>query len=248
MTSNKQISLFGEDILMFYRADSRANRSALQESEEAQRITVTSGLKCLEQLERLPQIGLWAKTFVGLLVGTGGWYSTRCALTWKLLGTKSCRYYCQLVASMPPTAEKEYGLLPTVQTQGLKRCNAEGMNEFMPLTMLPTPTAIDSGSGRVNKSLSSGAKERPTIALMAKKGLLPTPTATGYNGSVSPEKLIRKDGKLRSDTLRNLPGVMGLHKAEDGSTFQLNPQFVAEMMGFPPDWTVLPFQSGESSR
>jgi hypothetical protein len=27
---------------------------------------------------------------------------------------------------------------------------------------------------------------------------------------------------------------------------QLNPLFVAEMMGFPPDWTILPFQSGET--
>lgn len=30
-----------------------------------------------------------------------------------------------------------------------------------------------------------------------------------------------------------------------GGTSQLNPLFVAEMMGFPPDWTVLPFQSGD---
>ncbi len=30
-----------------------------------------------------------------------------------------------------------------------------------------------------------------------------------------------------------------------GSGFQLNPQFVGEMMGFPPDWTELPFLNGE---
>jgi len=28
-------------------------------------------------------------------------------------------------------------------------------------------------------------------------------------------------------------------------TSQLNPRFVAEMMGFPPNWTELPFQNGE---
>ena len=28
---------------------------------------------------------------------------------------------------------------------------------------------------------------------------------------------------------------------------QLNPRFVAEMMGFPVNWTELPFQSGEQS-
>jgi site-specific DNA-cytosine methylase len=31
-----------------------------------------------------------------------------------------------------------------------------------------------------------------------------------------------------------------------GKTSQLNPRFVLEMMGFPPDWTELPFQNGET--
>lgn len=32
-----------------------------------------------------------------------------------------------------------------------------------------------------------------------------------------------------------------------GGNFRLNPQFVLEMMGFPPDWTLAPFlsQNGE---
>jgi hypothetical protein len=29
---------------------------------------------------------------------------------------------------------------------------------------------------------------------------------------------------------------------------QLNPRFVAEMMGFPPNWTELPFLSGETNQ
>jgi hypothetical protein len=29
-----------------------------------------------------------------------------------------------------------------------------------------------------------------------------------------------------------------------GTDSQLNPLFVAEMMGFPTDWTILPFQNG----
>ena len=44
--------------------------------------------------------------------------------------------------------------------------------------LLPTPTSIDNGSGRINKSLSPNAKKRPTIALAAKMGLLPTPMST----------------------------------------------------------------------
>ena len=35
--------------------------------------------------------------------------------------------------------------------------------------------------------------------------------------------------------------------AQTGRSFQLNPLFVAEMMGFPVNWTVLPFLPGGSS-
>lgn len=46
----------------------------------------------------------------------------------------------------------------------------------------PAPVAIDAGSGRINKSLGPNAKERPTLALMAKRSLWPTPTVCGnYN-------------------------------------------------------------------
>ena len=44
-------------------------------------------------------------------------------------------------SSEHPTAGTGFGLLPTVQTQGLKHCNAEGKTEFMPLKLLPTPRA-----------------------------------------------------------------------------------------------------------
>jgi hypothetical protein len=62
-----------------------------------------------------------------------------------------------------------HGLLPTAQTQGLKMCE-NGKTKFYPVGMLPTPTAIDSGSGRVNKSLSAGAKARPTLAMKYRDG------------------------------------------------------------------------------
>jgi hypothetical protein len=42
---------------------------------------------------------------------------------------------------------------------------------------LPTPVATDAGSGRFNTSV--GGKPRPTLALMARKDLLPTPTVCG---------------------------------------------------------------------
>jgi hypothetical protein len=37
-------------------------------------------------------------------------------------------------------------------------------------------------------------------------------------------------------------------KLNTGKTSQLSPQFVLEMMGFPTDWTLLPFLNGETNQ
>jgi hypothetical protein len=61
--------------------------------------------------------------------------------------------------------------------------------------------------------------------------------------------MTRQDGKSREDALKNLPAMLGKHLKQTGEiSQQLNPQFVCEMMGFPPDWTLLPFLSGETSQ
>ena len=64
------------------------------------------------------------------------------------------------------------------------------------------------------------------------KIMLPTPTS----GSKNSQHSIAEWGGS-GNPLRNIPGAYS----------QLNPRFVAEMMGFPPNWTELPFQSGEQN-
>lgn len=77
------------------------------------------------------------------------------------------------------------------------------------------------------------------LTAMAVNGMLPTPTASCYNTGTPAD---RKDGKTRKSQLNHLIA------RKTGHASQLNPLFVAEMMGFPPDWTVLPFQSGGRNR
>ena len=207
--------------------------------------------------------------------------------------TKSNRLLFRLVPSERPTDGTGCGLLqeellPTPQTQGLKACNAEGKTEFMPLELLPTPTSIDSGSGRINKSPSPNAKERPTIALAAKMGLLPTPMSTEvrHEQRVSELKAAgktnfrsREKGQSGANGLMDymdFHGMLPTPVAQDGlnsslppsqkdrdsvpgyllkncppsdgqDSPQLNPLFVEEMMGFPEDWLVSPFLSGEQN-
>lgn len=64
-----------------------------------------------------------------------------------------------------------------------------GLEDMAVAQLLPTPTALDKGGGRINKSLSPNAAERPTLALAARKGLLPTPCsieATKYTKTINP--------------------------------------------------------------
>lgn len=246
MTSNQQTLPFGEDASMSSQEDSHANRSRQPGSEKAQKMTAISGRKCCEQFAKFAPAGSWARMFSELLIGTEEWYSNKCTLTWKLKGTRFRRLYFQLAASAPPTDETAHGsspmllktpsamdaraenlkkkeqrfdnsgtlaqevqtgfiykrgLLPTVQTQGLK-VNKNGKTAFMPLGLLPTPTAND-----------------------------------GINSSLPASQVRRKYGIVRMAC-----------QLKDGTTSQLNPLFVQEMMGFEYLWTELPFAIGEKKQ
>jgi hypothetical protein len=146
-------------------ADSLVNHTHPQESDSVKRMRDTSGLRCLEQFGRFNRPGLWAKTFVGLLIGTEGWYSTRCKLIWKLKATKSHRFYFQLVPSTLPTEGTEFGLLPT------------------PLAQAREQKSFDKYDQRMERLVEKGHKPfTMPLDQMALRGLLPTPTASDKNG------------------------------------------------------------------
>jgi hypothetical protein len=172
--------------------------------------------------------------FSALLIGTGDWYSTKCKLTWKMKGTSYNRMYFQLVPSTHRTVGIGFGLLPTV-------------------------TAMDSTGATANMK-SSQVKEGSmhSVTLSRFVGMIPTVRARdGVKGS--DRKLTLKDGKWQNldkngtvygmtleQTIRIMP--QGKQTTEqDSATSQLNPRFVAEMMGFPPNWTESPFLSGEKN-
>ena len=293
-TLQQQIFPDGEEKSTFLQEDFHASPSAWPDNEKERMITVTSGRKCYELYGKSDPLGSLVKT----LLESSRWYSPARRLKWEAKALFSERLtekeYCtgknmsqrpsaeilnvkdipsnrllfRLVPSERHTEGTEFGLLPTIQTQGLKVCNAQGKTVFMPLEMLPTPTAIDAKGGRMNKSMSIGAKERPTIALAARMGLLPTPQAmegTKYTKKYNLNSQMGKgltamavNGMLPTPTANSWKAAcehgngspnLQTHVARKcGKTSQLNPLFVAEMMGFPPDWTVLPFQGGDRNR
>ena len=246
----EQLTLFPEDFL--------ANPTARQVSDLEKKITDISGRKCLEQYGKLNHDGLWAKTFSALLIGMKGWSSKRCRLTWNLKGTKYKRMYFQLQVSMHPTKDTELGLLLTPTTvmtdehpakmrdrakkNGYQNGTKYGslLSQVKYSGLLPTPTTQEPSSeceltetGR-RKTKDGKDSHSLNIGRMAAMGLLPTPNASDHPG--------KNTGKRNQDSLPKRIREAG------GKTSQLNPRFVAEMMGFPTDWTELPFQNGETNQ
>ena len=350
MTSQRQISLFTEEELTSLQVDSHVNPTHPQESDSARRMRDTSGQRCLEQYERFNRPGSWAKMFAALLIGTEGWYSTRCKLSWKLKATKSHRFYFQLAPSMPPTEGTEFGLFLTPTTreevQDLekfkKRMEKYPNGTTMPnlatqiMGLLPTPTASEAerGSerqltvkdGKVQNISPKGVKYGMSIRQLAEQGFIPTPMASdattgaiigkndifvetkglprkinqnGTDGSVGLARLVQmlptpnaydwntprkpetflkakerhaQKGVNLQNPLKQMASmnmlptpmasdcgekVTGLETQDSltkrarqitGQTSQLSPQFVMEMMGFPTDWTLLPFLNGDKSQ
>jgi len=114
--------------------------------------------------------------------------------------------------------------------------------------MLPTPTTknVSGGAVQVNENgkreNSGGTEFSAQLHDLAKSGMLPTPAAQNYKGASSREAL-EKRGRLK-EKADNLSDQF----AVSGETSQLSPRFVGEMMGFPVNWTELPFLNGEQSQ
>lgn len=134
---------------------------------------------------------------------------------------------------------------PETWEKAKARHAAKGVNLQNPLKqmavlgMLPTPTVGDYNKGekmetwekRRARHAAKGVNLHNPLRQMAVAGFLPTPTAmegekiTGTENQNSMTKIVRE---------------------MTGKTAQLSPRFVAEMMGFPPNWTELPFLNGNT--
>ena len=103
--------------------------------------------------------------------------------------------------------------------------------------LLKTPSAMDAYAENLKKdapvSGNSGTLAQEIMNGFAeKRGFLPTINAT--------------DTPAKNTGTRNQGSIPKMIRDAGGQASQLNPRFVAEMMGFPTDWTELPFQNGET--
>lgn len=168
----------------------------------------------------------------------------------------SSRCLFRLVPSVPRTEGTVYGLLPTPMARDYSprgpNCLQKGLPEIIREMLLPTPTATEihhrqrverwKHLGRTSMHESEDGEKNPNglTDFLDFHGLLPTPTARDWKGAPTLEHFERKGKNPRQGSLPDF-------FAQTGRSFQLNPLFVAEMMGFPTDWTVSPFLPGGSS-
>ena len=157
----------------------------------------------------------------------------------------SSRCLFRLVPSVPRTEGTVSGLLPTPIASDFKvrgpGSQQKGLPEIIREMLLPTPTATEihhwqrverwKRQGRTSMHETEDGEKNPNglTDFLDFHGLLPTLEHIGRKGK-NPQQ-------------GGLPDSF----AQAGRSFQLNPLFVAEMMGFPTSWTVLPFLPGDSS-
>lgn len=162
--------------LTLFQEDSLASLTVLPGSEEARKMTATSGRKCLGSSKNLDPLGLLVKT----LLTSQTWSSTARYLTWKAQVTKGNRLLYRLAPSTP---------------------NIEEIGR----SLLPTPTATDGTAGQIigekdnytqtkngtsRRHLKSG--KNCSLSLGSHVQFFPTPITRDYRGARTPEKLKEK--------------------------------------------------------
>lgn len=207
-----------EQQLTLFQEGFPASRSALPGSEEARRMTVTSGRKCLELSQNSGPLGSLVRT----LLGSSIWRSTRCTLTWKTKVTPSKRLLFRLVPSTPRTGATDARL------SGVERWKENITGKDGEPILWKTPIASDSA----NREFYHNSRGEPNLSGMVK--LWPTPTTgaglCGGTGNFQQLKKLQQAGQITEEERRNM---------SQGNGGQLNPTWVEWLMGFPIGWTDL---------
>lgn len=216
--SEKSTAKNGEEKSTYSQEDSPVSLFPPLESEKEKTITATSGQKCYESYERFARHGSSLKTCVDYLLCKTEWYSSKSVLIWKPMVMKFNRFVFQLVPSTPPTEGIDSGLLHTPRALMIEETPENFRNRMN-----------DSKNGMPNLSVQVA-------------NMLPTPDANmGERGTAKKWKKKRKSGHHAQFPLNEAINQVGGEK--DG--YKLQPAFAAWMMGFPENWTELPYQSGE---
>jgi len=177
LTYVKLISQNMQTQLTFLLEDSLASHSPLLGNEKARMMNATCGAKCYEQFKKLNRDSSSLKMSLVSRILMADWYSSRCALTWKMKGTKFSRLLFQLVPKTLRTEETDAGLL--LKTP----CSADAYTEN-----LTKKEQRFGNSGTLAQEVQTG--------FVYQRGILPTPNAYDYKSGVKQSPICGRDDGL----------------------------------------------------
>ena len=226
--------------LTLFPADSLVSRFPLPGSDEARKMTVTSGRRCAELLKNSSPVGSLAR----MCLESSIWHSTRCYLSWKTSATPHKRLLFRLAVRTLRTEETGSLFWPTPKAQGLGGCSGarktlQAMADKGLITEEERRAMSAGNSSRTNPQLFEwlmGYEQKFTE-------LIPTPTATDYFGGIKArcwmpqrerEREREREGRGYDGLLRTLVEVTPL-----GRIGLTNPTYVEWLMGYPTGWTEL---------
>ena len=154
MKSSKKTSGKSEQVtsqpLTLFPGDSHVNHSPAEESEKAYRITVTSGLRCLELSKNLNPSTLLAKTLLVSSRWTMAEYLETSWMIWKMKGITTKYLLFQLVPLEHNIGEIDSGFVPTPQATDWKDGKKTGHHNSelrhwlkIKYNALPSPTLYE---------------------------------------------------------------------------------------------------------
>jgi len=203
--------------------DTHASHLVRPGSDEARKMTVTSGRKYLPLCKQSGRLGAFSRMFLD----TSVWASTKCYLTWKAKVTPSNRLLFQLAPSMPRTDAIESGSLLHTPTAKANQMSPDMVKKGSGWW----PTAVADDTGMRKKKYAQGGT--PLSLAVQQPQMWPTPDASD-RGPRSADLVVNQSTVRRRDSGQKRG--MDLQTAAGGS---LNPQWVEWLMGYPEGWTDL---------
>ena len=221
---------------------SHASRGPLPGSNEAQKMTATSGRSWLPLLKSYGLGGSLGKMCVDLL--TSQWASSAAFLTWKASGINPSHLLFQLAPSMHRTDEIASGLWATPMSSnrgGRSKASIEkggGITLQQQVKLWPTPRSC---SAMAAENIQSRRDDKfLNLESVVARTMWPPPTAH-----------LHKEGGYPAEYTRNTPTLTAEATQSEGkphSSGSLNPTWVEWLMGFPTGWTDLKPSEMPSSR
>lgn len=238
--------------LTLFQAGFPVSPSPLPASNEASRMTATSGQKWLGLSKNSGPLGLLEK----MLLESLSWHSPIFYLSWKPKGIGQGHFLYQLVLSEPDTEDTGWQSWPTptaadsyadrMKSTQQKPGSRHSVNLSDAVKLYNTPTAQDAK----NSALPKSQIKRDSLVGDVMREMFTAPQARDYRTGQSSRW---EDKEHRSRNLNDqvamfpTPRCGGSNsKSESGKKHgdlaaeiggQLNPAWVEWLMGFPPGWT-----------